>query len=138
MDIKITKKLLEDYKRIKREIPILEAEIQEMITTDSGMVSDTVLDYRRGYPKVRSVVGFNWPLYERRQKDLEQKQAKAEAVEKWIDSIEDGQARCIFRMRYIDGMNWVKIAMKTGYGGNDDYPRRHIRDRYLKKIGIKE
>jgi len=50
----------------------LEAEIQEMITTDSGMVSDTVLDYRRGYPKIQSIVGFNWTLYERRQKDLEQ------------------------------------------------------------------
>ncbi|MFT4107598.1 MAG: hypothetical protein QM657_17720 [Lacrimispora sp.] len=136
MDIKITKKLLEDYKRIKREIPILEAELQEMLTTDSGIVSDTVLDYRRGYPKVRSVAGFNWILYECRQKDLECKQEKVKAVEQWIDSIEDVQARCVFRMRYIDGMNWVKIAIKIGYGGNDDYPRRHIRDRYLRKSEI--
>ena len=91
----------------------MEAEIQEMITTDSGIMSDTVLDYRRGYLKAQSIMGFNWTLYERRQKDLKCKQAKVEAAEQWIDSIEDGQARCAFRMRYINGMNWVKIAIKS-------------------------
>lgn len=137
MDIKITKKLLEDYKKIKREIPILEAELQEMITTEAGMGNDTIFDYRDGYPKPQSVVGFNWPLYENRKRVLERKKEKRMAVENWINAIEDGQTRCVFRMRYIDDMNWVKIAAKTGYRGNHDYPRLYIRDKYLKESGIK-
>lgn len=137
MDIKITKKLLEDYKKLKREIPILEAELQEMISTEAGMGNDTIIDYRDGYPKPQSVVGFNWPLYENRKRVLERKKEKLKAVEQWINSIEDGQTRCVFRMRYIDDMNWVKIAAKTGYRGNHDYPRLYIRDKYLKESGIK-
>ncbi len=137
MNIKITKRLLEDYKKLKREIPILEAELQEMITTEAGMGNDTIFDYRDGYPKPQSVVGFNWPLYESRKRVLERKKEKIKAVEQWINAIEDGQTRCVFRMRYIDGMNWVKIAAKTGYRGNHDYPRRHIRDKYLQITGIK-
>lgn len=137
MGIKITKRLLEDYKRLKREIPILEAELKEMISTEAGMGNDTILDYRDGYPKPQSVVGFNWPLYENRNRVLERKKEKLKAVEQWINSIEDGQTRCVFRMRYIDDMNWVKIAAKTGYRGNHDYPRLYIRDKYLKESGIK-
>ena len=137
MDIKITKRLLEDYKKLKREIPILEAELQEMITTEAGIGNDTIFDYRDGYPKPQSVVGFNWPLYESRKRVLERKKDKIKAVEQWIDAIEDGQTRCVFRMRYIDEMNWVKIAAKTGYRGNHDYPRLYIRDKYLIESGIK-
>lgn len=137
MDIKVTKKLLEDYKKLKREIPILEAELQVMITTEAGIGNDTIFDYRDGYPKPQSVVGFNWPLYESRKRILERKKEKIKAVEQWINSIEDGQTRCVFRMRYIDDMNWVKIAAKTGYRGNHDYPRLYIRDKYLKESGIK-
>ena len=137
MDIKITKKLLEDYKKLKREIPVLEAELQEMITTEAGMGNDTIFDYRDGYPKPQSVVGFNWPLYESRKRILEHKKEKRKAVEQWINAIDDGQTRCVFRMRYIDDMNWVKIAAKTGYRGNHDYPRLYIRDKYLKESGIK-
>ncbi len=137
MNIKITKRLLEDYKKLKREIPILEAELQEMITTEAGIGNDTIFDYRDGYPKPQSVVGFNWPLYKNRKKVLERKKEKRKAVEQWINAIEDGQTRCVFRMRYIDDMNWVKIAAKTGYRGNHDYPRLYIRDKYLKESGIK-
>lgn len=137
LDIKITKKMLQDYTKIKKEIPILEAELHVMKTTDAGIGNSTIYDYRDGYAKPQSVIGFDWPLYEHRQKVIERKKEKIKAVEDWINSIEDGQTRCIFKMRYIEGMNWVKIASKTGYKGNHDYPRRHIRDRYLENNGIK-
>ncbi|WP_312448507.1 hypothetical protein [Lacrimispora sp.] len=137
MEIKITKKMLQDYEKTKKEIPILEAELHEMKTTDAGIGNSTIYDYRDGYAKPQSVVGFDWPRYELRKKVLDHKKDKIKAVEQWIDSIEDGQTRCIFKMRYIEDMSWVKIATKTGYKGNHDYPRRHIRDRYLEKSGIK-
>lgn len=42
--VKMTKKLLDNYKKLKREIPILEMELEEMRTTDSGLGSSTILD----------------------------------------------------------------------------------------------
>lgn len=137
LNIKITRKLLDDYRKIKREIPILEIELEEMKTTDSGIGNSTILDYRTGQPRPQSVVGFDRELYRRRKKTLEKKKAQIKAVEQWINQIEDGQTRCIFRMYYIDGMTWIRIAAKTGYTGNPDYPRRHIRDAYLEKNEIK-
>ena len=133
----MTKKRLESYKRIKQEIPVLEYELHEMQTTDAGLGNSVILDYRDGFPRPQTVVGFDWKLYERRKETLDRKKEELKAIEAWIDSIEDGQTRCVFKMRYIDGMRWVKIAAKTGYGGSHDYPRKCIRDAYLKKEGIK-
>lgn len=137
MGIKITRKLLDDYRRLKREIPILELELEAMKQGDNGFNNSTVFDYRDGYPKPQSVVGFDWPLYEHRRKVLDAKKAKVKVVEAWIEVIEDGQTRCVFKMFYQDGMTWEKIAAKTGYANSPDYPRLHIRDDYLKKKGLK-
>lgn len=133
---KITRKLLEDYRRLKREIPLLELELQEMKKGDNGFGNSVILDYRTGEPRPQNIVGFDWPLYEYREKVLAGKKAKVKAVEKWIEAIEDGQTRCVFRMFYLDGMTWEKIAAKTGYSKSPDYPRLHIRDDYLKKFRI--
>lgn len=137
MEIRITKKLLNNYKKYKREIPFLRAELDEMQTSDAGIGNSTIFDYRTGFPQPQSVVGFDWPLYEHRQKALKRRKEQVLAVEQWVNSIPDGQTRCVFRMRYIDGMSWVKIAEKTGYGGRPDYVRLHIRDKYLEKCKIK-
>ena len=134
--IKMTKKLLDDYRKLKREIPILELELQAMREGDNGLGNSTVFDYRTGQARPQSVVGFDWPLYECRQRILEQKKDQVQAVEKWIQNIDDGQARCIFKMFYVDGMSWPKIALKTGYAGSPDYPRLYVRDKYLKKCKI--
>lgn len=137
LNIKVTRKLLDDYRKIKREIPMLEIELEEMKTTDSGIGNSTILDYRTGQARPQSVVGFDKELYGRRKRSLEKKKAQVKAVEQWINQIEDGQTRCIFRMYYIDGMTWIKIADKTGYTGNPDYVRIMIRDKFLLKCGIK-
>lgn len=137
MKIKITKKLLSNYQKYKREIRFLQTELEEMQTTDAGIGSSTILDYRNGYPQPQSVVGFDWKLYEHRKKVLEHREWQVATVEQWIKDIPDGQTRCVFRMRYIDGMNWVKIAEKAGYASREDYVRRHIRDKYLEKCKIR-
>ena len=137
VDIKITKKLLSSYRKYRREIPLLETELEELLTTDAGIGNSTILDYRDGYPQPQSVVGFDRALYERRKEILEHRKEQVKAIEQWIRSIEDGQIRCVFRMRYLDGMSWVKIAEKTGYGGREDYVRLVLRDRYLEKCGLK-
>lgn len=137
IEVKITGNLLKNYQKYKREIPFMRAELDEMLTTDAGLGSSVILDYQRGYPRPQSVVGFDFDLYEHRKEVLERRKAQVEAVEQWIESIEDGQIRCVFRMRYINGMSWVRIAEKTGYGGREDYVRVVLRDRYLKKCGIR-
>lgn len=137
VEIKITKKLLKDYQKYKKELSFLKAELEEMLTSDAGIVNSTILDYRDGYPRPQSVVGFDWNLYEYRKEVLKHTELQVQAVEQWVQNIEDGQTRCVFRMRYIEGMNWVKIAEKTGYGGREDYVRLHIRDDYLKKCKIR-
>lgn len=137
MGIKITRKLLDEYRKLKRQIPALEYELKEMWATDKGIGNSTVFDYQTGYPRPQSVVGFDQEKYNRRKEALSKKKEKVRTVEKWIDAIEDGQVRCVFRMFYINNMTWEKIAVKIGYAGNPDYPRLHIRDAYLKKIKIK-
>lgn len=135
--MQITRKLLKDYRKIKQEIPLLEMELKEMRETDSGIGNSTIFDYRTGQARPQSVIGFDWERYERRTARLEKKKQKVKAVEEWIDNIEDGQTRCVFRMFYIDGMSWIKIASKIGYNGNPDYPRIMIRDKYFSMCGIK-
>lgn len=135
--IRITRKLLDDYRKIKREIPLLEAELAEMMNGDNGLNNSTIFDYRTGEPRPQSVIGFDWPLYEHRQAVLSRKKAQARAVEDWIWEIEDGQTRCVFRMFYMEGMTWERIAQKTGYSKSPDYPRKMIRDVYLDKMGIR-
>ena len=137
MGIKITRKLLDEYRKLKRQIPALEYELKEMWDTDKGIGNSTVFDYQTGYPRPHSVVGFDQEKYNRRKEALSKKKEKVRTVEKWIDAIEDGQVRCVFRMFYINNMTWEKIAVKIGYAGNPDYPRLHIRDDYLKKMKIK-
>lgn len=137
IEIKITRKLLRNYQKYKREILFLKAELEEMLTTDAGIGNSVILDYQRGYPRPQSVVGFDYDLYEHRKGVLEHRETQIKAVEQWINAIEDGQVRCVFRMRYINGMSWVNIAEKTGYGGRADYVRLHIRDMYLKKCKIR-
>ena len=136
MGIKITKKLLNDYSRYKREIPLLERELSEMNTTEAGLGSSTIFDYTTGYPRPQAVVGFDHELFERRKTVLKNKRAKVAAVEEWIEKIECIQTRTVFKMRYIQGKTWVKIAKEIGYSNNTDYPRLYIRDKYLKENGI--
>ena len=134
--MKITRDMLNNYRRLKLEIPILEAELVEMKKGDNGFNNSTIFDYRDGYPRPQSVVGFDWPLYEHRKKVLNSKKERVKAVERWINSIEDGQTRCVFRMFYVEGMNWVKIASEVGYSKSPDYPRLMLRDKYLKERNI--
>ena len=102
--IKITRKLLSSYRKLKKEIVVLELELVEMMEGDNGIGVSVVMDYRKGYPQPKAVSGFDWKLHDRREKILNNKKARCKAVEDWIKSIEDGQARYVFRMFYIEGM----------------------------------
>ena len=71
--IKITRALLDSYRKLLREINLLEKELEDMLQGDHGIGSSVVMDYRKGYPQPQGVTGFDGELYDRRRKILEGK-----------------------------------------------------------------
>ena len=136
-EIKITRKLLDNYKKLKREIPILGLELDEMKNGEAGLGNSVILDGRTGINRPQSVVGFDQERYDRRKRTYEHNNEQVAAVDNWIQNIEDGQTRYVFKAFYQQGLTWEKIAEKTGYSQSPDYPRLYIRDTYLKKCEIK-
>ena len=132
-EIKITRKLLDNYRKLKRETPVLSMELSEMKSGEAGLGNSTIFDYGTGFARPQSVVGFDQARYDRRKHTYDHKMAQVAAVERWIQSIEDGQTRYVFKAFYQQGMTWEKIAEKTGYSQSPDYPRLMIRDKYLRK-----
>ena len=130
MGIKVTREMLDRYRKLKQEIPVLELELLMMKNTEAGLGNDTIFDYQTGYPRPQSVVGFDQKKYDRREKVLERKKEKVKVMDQWIDDIKDGQTRCVFRMFYKQNMTWKAIAKQIGMPHNEDYPRLHIRDAY--------
>jgi hypothetical protein len=108
-----------------------------MISTDAGMGNSTILDYRDGYPKPQSIVGFDREKYTRKENLLKRKKKEAEEIKAWLEAIEDGQTRTVFKLWYMDRLTWKAIAKKIGMPQNEDFPRKCIRDAYLKKLGVK-
>ena len=137
MPVEMTRAKLDGYRKLVQEIPILECELRELWLTDKGMGNSVIINGKNGSKKPESVVGFDHERYNRRKESLQRKKEEARAIREWIEAIEDGQTRCVFRMFYVDGMTWERIASKTGHSKSPAYPRLMIRDAYLKKMKIK-
>lgn len=132
--MKITRELLNDYRRNKSTIPFLEAELR---ASAEEVVSDTVKDYRSGFPHTRVITGVGTDQYDKCRARLRKKRQQVAAVDSWIESIEDDRTRMVFDLFYRQGRTWRAIAASIGYSGNEDYPRVVIRDRYLKSRKIR-
>lgn len=130
--IKITRKLLDEYRKTKIEIPLLEQELHEMWTTEKGFGNSVILNGKNGSQKPETVVGFDRERYERRKLILQNKREKARVVERWIDSIEDVETRMVFKMYYTEGLTFEAISIKMGGVRSGDYIRLKIRDKFLK------
>ena len=135
--MEMTRAKLDGYRKLVQEIPILECELRELWLTDKGMGNSVIINGKNGSKKPESVVGFDYERYNRRKESLQRKKEEARAIREWIEAIEDGQTRCVFRMFYVDGVTWERIAIKTGHRKSPDYPRLMIRYAYLKKMKIK-
>lgn len=133
----MTKNMLKDYRKNKREIPYLEEELHRMRYGEEGLGSSVIMDYRKGYPIPQTIVGFDHETYARKMAVLQKKKDSVSAVEIWIDEIEDVTARMVFREFYVDGKSWTQIAIKIGAGYSEDYVRIMIRDKILKDRNVK-
>lgn len=136
MTERITKKMLKDYAKTKREIPLLKAELHAMNNSEYGLGNSVIMDYSKGFPSPQGVVGFDQERYNRRRTTLEKKEQLVAAVDSWINEIEDVQTQKVFEMRYMKGLNWTKIAQLLGFS-SADYARIMIRDKYLIEKNIK-
>lgn len=134
--MEVTRKMLEDYRKIKAEIPLLEYELKEMRLTDAGFGNTVILNGKNGSKKPETVVGFDQERYDRREEILRRKKEKTRAVERWIDSIDDAETRMVFKMYYTERLGFESISIKLGRIRSGDYIRMYIRDKFLKKNGI--
>ena len=123
---------LERYPRTVRNIKILEAEIHDMETTDAGMGSDTVLDYRSGVGVPHTEYGFMWPKYGERKAQLERYRQEEAEVREFVESIKEPIIRQVFRLRVYQVMEWKHIAKAIGEQ-SEGYPRKCIYEKYLRK-----
>lgn len=108
--------MLREYRSNRDEIIELQQKIRELPGSESLIDNSVILDYRRGYPQPRPIVGYDHGLEERRRerwtKRIELLQAEVDSVERWIEAIPDGVTRRIFRMIYVEGMTQRKVAKK--------------------------
>lgn len=115
--MEMTRERLEGYRSCREEIRELQYKLDHLGEGDGLIGNDVILDYQTGYPRPRSVVGWDHKREERLRTVYESRIAKLEAecaeTELWVDEIPDSLTRRIFRMYYIDGMNQSKIAKRV-------------------------
>ncbi len=115
--MEMTRERLEEYRSCREEIQELQYKLDHLGEGDSMIGNDVIMDYRDGFPRPQSVVGYDYDKYERLRKAYESRIAKLQAecaeVELWIEAIPDSLTRRIFRMYYIDGMNQSRIAKRV-------------------------
>lgn len=117
--MEITKELLNTYRSKKDEIREIEWRLNNRWRDDNMIGNDVILDYSKGYPMPQSVVGFDQEKYERQQdKDIRRKLGlveECEAIEEFVDSIQDSITRRIFLMSFLEKRkkSQREIAKKT-------------------------
>lgn len=136
----MTRERLEAYRSNNDEIKELQGKLQKMGTEEGKeklVESDTIIDYRKGYPRPQTVTGYNYSkeqrLRQRYSSRIEKLQKEQEEIEQWIFEIEDSKIQRIFRLRYLDGMRQEKIAQKV-HMAQSGVSRRI--DEYLKNNNV--
>lgn len=119
----------EEIKDIRRRIEKLRKEIDKL-----DIVSDSVKGTRKDgtYGSIK-ISGYPAPEYYRKKTALERNKALLEfkeaellelmtEAEKFIEGIEKSEVRIMFRLYYIDGLPWWKVAQAM----NRMFPKRRL------------
>ena len=110
----MTKEILQSYRSKKDEIVELDWVLRHRWQDEGLIGNNVVFDYRDGYPRPQSVVGFDYDRYDRLQeRDRIKKEALEEEcaeIEEWVEAIPDSLTRRIFRMLYIQGRKQKQVA----------------------------
>lgn len=102
---------------VKQRSKSLSYLIEHLGEGDTMIENDVILDYRKGYPRPQSVVGFDNEKYERRRKIYEKRKEELEKecgeIEEFVEMIQDSLTRRIFRMYYLQGVSQQQVARKV-------------------------
>lgn len=113
----MTKDQLESYKSKVAEIVELQYKLRHLDEGGAMIGHDTILDYRKGYPIPRAVIGINPDKYQKRKKKYEQKintlTSECEEIENFVEEISDSLTRRILRMYYLEGMSQYEISKRV-------------------------
>lgn len=126
----MTKKELSQYRSICDEILELKVTIKENTEHSTVRGSDEefpYLSHSMQVSGVQSTTDNQNALIKVRKLEM-----KKQEIENFIDNIEDSLTRRIFRMKFIEGKNWVQIAMQLDGDNTPDGVRMHT-NRYLQK-----
>lgn len=121
----MTLRELEQYRDQKREVELLQRQIDGLTQRPARIVSDTVqasMDKFPYTPYTATIRGVDQSaerrharllgIYHRRLAELEQEQME---VEQWIASLEDSKLRRIVTLRYVQGWSWRRVGSEV-YG----------------------
>ena len=126
----MTKKDLAQYRSLCAEILELETSIKENTEHSTVRGSDTEFPYLSHPMQVSGVQDTT-----DNQKTLirvRKLKLKKQEIETFIENIEDSLTRRIFRLHFIKGFTWVKVAMQLDGDNTPDGVRMTVK-RYLQK-----
>lgn len=110
----MTKEMLKKYQSNKAEIQEIDWRLHNRWRDETLLCTDVILDYRTGYPRPQNITGFNYAKYDHdQQADAIRKallEDEVEQVEKWVESIDEGIIRRIFRMVFLQGKTQKDVA----------------------------
>jgi len=119
-------KNLREYRALKNEINTLKKRIGRLSIRKYKLGIDTVSSSSPKLPYTKrtiTIAGYGYDasknhakikLKKRLRERLAERTAKFEAIQAFIDSVDDSAVRQIIEYRYIDGLSWLNIAMKMG------------------------
>ena len=110
----MTKEMLQSYRSKKDEIAELDWTLRNRWQDEGLIGNNVIMDYRKGYPRPQSVVGFDYDRYDRLQDRDNARKALLEQecaeIEEFVESIPDSLTRRIFRMSFIDERKQKYVA----------------------------
>jgi len=130
----MTKQRIEKYCKLQREIAMIEERLRSVENNGTEYLTDVVKGSYKGLPYTQhSIVinGYGSRHIPRLRARMTEKMAECEAVENYIDSVEDSLTWQLLTRRYIEGRTLKETAEMVGYSQNHAW--RLISD-YFKKM----
>lgn len=107
---------LKQLKALKTEVEYLANEIMNMCTE---YVTDSVKDYRSGYPHTITIRGVSTYKADKMRRKLEKKQEQLQKkiyeLESFLDTVPDSEMRQILRLKYRNGLTDAEIGQILGF-----------------------
>lgn len=125
-------------KKLRRELEDIEYRIKNLRIDEKEYVTDTVNDYRNGFPRVIAISGYGDEKYKAAKNKLYNQYARKKIeILREITEIEDAiseadpETQTILRAMYIDGLTQDEIAERMSY--SRETIKRRVKGFYQKR-----